>query len=57
MNTFSTHSQRNINTVVDDQRDTMALGDLVQLRRGGDENTGVTLLVTILDNGNTYKER
>lgn len=55
MDTLSADSQSDIDTVVDDQGDTIALGDLVQFGSCGDLNTGVTRLVSVLDDGDAYR--
>lgn len=53
VNTLSAHGQGNIHAVVYDQGDTIALGHLFDFSRSRNQNTGVTLLVTILDNRDT----
>jgi len=47
---FTANGQRNINTIVDQERDAMRFGNRVKLFGGADEVAGIARLVTILDN-------
>lgn len=54
VDTLYTSSKSDINTVVDQQRHIVLLGDLVQFLGGLYLDARVTFLVSILDNGHTY---
>lgn len=53
MDTFSSHGDSNVHTVIDQQRHIVSLGDLVQLPGCLNKNTSITGFVSILDNSDS----
>lgn len=56
VDTLYTSSKSDINTVIDEQRDIVLLGDLVQFLGGLYLDARITFLVSILDNRHTYNQ-
>jgi len=54
VDTLGSNGESYINSIIDQERYPMLPGKIVQLFGGLDELRGLTYLVTVLENGNTW---
>jgi len=54
MDSLSTDRQRHVHPIVDEKRNIVPPRDLMQLGRLSDEGSGVSLLISILDDADSY---